>query len=112
MHKYRRYIFVWNVGTTRIVATERGRIALRSAIFVYRLGKDGKTAALIDKRIGFTNNLCGAATKLADKKKVAVLFVSSARPIGWLSRENIKTKRRFDIMRRSNFEGAFRPRFN
>jgi len=66
-HKYRRYIFAWNVGTQWIVATEQGGIALRSAIFVYRLGKDGKTATLIDKLIGFTNNVCGAATKLAGR---------------------------------------------
>jgi hypothetical protein len=66
-HKYRRYIFVWNLGTRWIVATEQGGIALRSAIFIYDLGKDGKTATLINKRIGFTNNVCGAATKLAGK---------------------------------------------
>jgi hypothetical protein len=66
-HKYRRYIFVWNIGTRWIVATEQGGIALRSAIFVYHLGKDGKTATLINKRIGFTNNVCGAATKLAGR---------------------------------------------
>jgi hypothetical protein len=62
----RRYIFVWNVGTRWIVATEQGGIALRSAIFVYALSKDGKTSTLIDKRIGFPNDVCGAATKLAD----------------------------------------------
>jgi hypothetical protein len=62
----RRYIFVWNVGARWIVATEQGGIALRSAIFVYDLGKDGKTSTLIDKRIGFLNNVCGAATRLAD----------------------------------------------
>jgi hypothetical protein len=66
-HKYRRYIFVWNVGARWIVATEQGGKALRSAIFVYHLGKDGKTATLINKRIGFTNNVCGAATKLAGR---------------------------------------------
>ena len=66
-HKYRRYIFVWNVGTRWIVATEQGGIALRSVILVYHLGKDGKTAALINRRIGFTNNVCGAATKLAGR---------------------------------------------
>jgi hypothetical protein len=66
-HKYRRYIFVWNIGTRWIVAAEQGGIALRSAIFVYHLGKDGKTATLINKRIGFTNNVCGAATKLAGR---------------------------------------------
>src|SRR4051812_17711635 len=48
-HRYRRYIFVWNVGAQWIVAIEQGGITLRSAIFVYRLGKDAKTAALIDK---------------------------------------------------------------
>jgi hypothetical protein len=60
----RRYIFVWNIGTRWIVATEQGGIALRSAIFAYDLGKDGKTATLIDKRIGSPTNVCGAATKL------------------------------------------------
>jgi len=64
-HKYTRYIFVWSVGARWIVATEQGGIALHSAIFVYRLGKDGKTATLINKRVGLTNDVCGAATKLA-----------------------------------------------
>ena len=62
----RRYIFVWNAGTRWIVATEQGGIALRSAIFVYALGKDGKTSTLIDKGIGFPNDVCGAATRLAE----------------------------------------------
>jgi hypothetical protein len=63
----RRYIFVWNIGTRWIVATEQGGIALRSAIFVYDLGKEGKTPTLINERIGFMNNVCGAATKLAGR---------------------------------------------
>lgn len=63
----RRYIFVWNIGTRWIVATEQGGIALRSIIFVYDLGKDGKTPTLIKDRIGFMNNVCGAATKLAGR---------------------------------------------
>jgi hypothetical protein len=66
-HKYRRYIFVWNVGARWIVATEQGGIALRPAIYVYRLGKGGKTATVIDKRIGVLNNVCGAATQLAGR---------------------------------------------
>lgn len=66
-HKYRRYLFVWNVGPRWIVATEQGGFALRSAIFVYDLGKDGKTATLIDKSTGFLNNVCGAAAKLAGR---------------------------------------------
>lgn len=64
-HKYLRYIFVWNVGTRWIVAIEQGGLALRSAIFVYRLGKDGKGLTLIDKSTEFVSNVCGAATKLA-----------------------------------------------
>jgi hypothetical protein len=68
-HKYRRYIFVWNVGTGWIVATETGGIALRSAISVYRLGKDGKTAVLIDEHAGFGNNVCESATKLAGNNR-------------------------------------------
>ena len=68
-HKYRRHIFVWNVGARWIVATDQGGIALRSAIFVYHLCKEGKTATLINKRIGFTNNVCGAAAKLAGENR-------------------------------------------
>ena len=66
-HKYRRYIFVWHAGARWIVAAEQGGIALRSAIFVYDLGKDGKIATLIDQSSGFLNNVCGAATKLAGR---------------------------------------------
>jgi hypothetical protein len=61
----RRYIFVWNIGSRWIVATEQGGIALRSEISIYDLGKDGTTATLIDKRFGFPDDVCGAATKLA-----------------------------------------------
>jgi hypothetical protein len=60
----RRYIFVWNIGTRWIVAMEIGGIALRSAVFAYDLGKDGKTARLIDEGMRI-NDVCGAATKLA-----------------------------------------------
>ncbi len=67
-HKHGRYIFVWNVGLRWIVATEHGGIALLSAVSVYQLGKDGKTVTLINKRTGFTNDVCGAATKWAGKK--------------------------------------------
>ena len=64
-HKHGRYIFVWNVGARWIVATEEGGIALHSAISVYRLDKDGKTAALISTRIGLIGEVCEAATRLA-----------------------------------------------
>jgi hypothetical protein len=64
-HKHRRYIFVWNIGTRWIVATEIGGIALRAAISTYELGKADKTAVLIDDRFTFPNDVCGAATKLA-----------------------------------------------
>ena len=60
----RRYLFVWNIDNRWIVATEQGGIALRSAVFVYDLGKDGKTVTLIDERIGFPSDACAAATKL------------------------------------------------
>jgi len=63
----RRHLFVWNIGSRWIVATEQGGIALRSAIFVYDLGKDGKIATLIDQRIGFPSDVCAAATKLAGR---------------------------------------------
>jgi hypothetical protein len=62
----RRYIFVWNIGTKWVVAMEIGGIALRSAVLVYDLGKDRKTATLIDQRMEI-NNVCGVATKLATK---------------------------------------------
>jgi hypothetical protein len=73
-HKYRRYIFVWNVCSRWIVATDQGGRALRSAIFVYHLRKEGKTATLINKRIGFTSYVCGGATKL-----IAPVFVPAQR---------------------------------
>ena len=66
-HNQSRYIFVWNIGTRWIVATEQGGIALRAAIFTYDLGKDGKTATLIEKRITFPNSVCAAATRLAGR---------------------------------------------
>jgi hypothetical protein len=50
-----------------IVATEQGGIALRDVIFAYKLGKDGKTAAEIEKRITFPNSACADATKLAGR---------------------------------------------
>jgi hypothetical protein len=61
----RRYLFVWNIDSRWIVATEQGGIALRSAVFVYDLGKDGKTVTLIDKRIGFPSDACAAASRMA-----------------------------------------------
>ena len=67
-HNHRRYIFVWNIGTRWIVAMEQGGIALRAAIFIYDLGKDDKTAALIEQRITFPNSVCANATKLAKKR--------------------------------------------
>jgi hypothetical protein len=67
-HNHRRYIFVWNIGTRWIVAMEQGGIALRAAIFIYDLGKDDKTAALIEQRITFPNSVCADATKLAEKR--------------------------------------------
>jgi hypothetical protein len=47
---------------------EQGGIALRAAIFIYDLGKDDKTAALIEQRITFPNSVCADATKLAEKR--------------------------------------------
>jgi hypothetical protein len=62
-HSHRRYIFVWNIGNRWIVATEQGGIALRAAIFTYDLGKDDKTAVLIEQRITFPESVCAVATK-------------------------------------------------
>ena len=67
-NKHRRYIFVWNIGTRWIVATEQGGIALRAAIFTYDLGKDGKTAVLIEESITFPESACASATKLVEKR--------------------------------------------
>jgi hypothetical protein len=66
-HKYARYIFVWNIGNRWIVATERGGIALRAAVSVYDLGKDGKTTALIEERITSPGSACDVATRLAGR---------------------------------------------
>lgn len=66
-HKYSRYIFVWHAGARWIVATEQGGIALHTAVFVYRLASDGKTATLIDKRTGLAGSACETATRLAGR---------------------------------------------
>ncbi len=66
-HKNRRYIFVWNIGNRWIVATEQGGIALRAGLFIYDLGKDGKTAALIERSFTFPESVCAAATKVAGR---------------------------------------------
>jgi hypothetical protein len=67
-HKYRRYIFVWNIGNRWIVAVEQGGIAVRAGISTYNLGKDDKTAVLIEQRITFPETVCAAATKLVEKR--------------------------------------------
>jgi hypothetical protein len=61
----RRYLFVWNIDSRWIVATEQGGIALRFVISVYALGKDDKIATLIDKGIGSPSDVCAAASELA-----------------------------------------------
>lgn len=66
-HKHRRYVFVWNIGARWIVATEVGGIALHAAVSIYDLGKDGKTATLIDNRMTSPTYVCAVATKLAGK---------------------------------------------
>lgn len=63
----RRYVFVWNIDSRWIVATEQGGIALRSAIYVYALGKDGKTVTLVDSRIGLPSEVCADASKLVGR---------------------------------------------
>jgi len=66
-HKYSRYIFLWNTGKRWIVATEQGGIALHTMIFVYELRKEGKTAALIEKRATFPESVCADATRMAGR---------------------------------------------
>jgi hypothetical protein len=56
-----------NAGKRWIAATEQGGIALRAMIFVYELRKEGKIAALIEKRITFPSGVCAAATSLAGR---------------------------------------------
>jgi hypothetical protein len=66
-HKHRRYIFVWNIGSRWIVATEIGGIALHAGISTYELYRDGKKAALIEERFTFPESVCAAATRLAER---------------------------------------------
>ena len=66
-HKNGRYIFVWNIGNRWIVATEQAGIALRTGVFIYNLGKDGETAALIERSFTFPDSVCAAATRLAGR---------------------------------------------
>ncbi len=66
-HKHGRYIFVWNIGSRWIVATEQGGKVLHAEVQTYDLGKDGKTAALIEERSTFPNSACATATRLAGR---------------------------------------------
>jgi hypothetical protein len=66
-HNHSRYLFVWNIGTRWIVATEQGGRVLRAAIFTYDLGKDDKTAVLIEEQTTFPTSVCAAATKLVER---------------------------------------------
>ena len=66
-HKNSRYIFVWNIRNRWIVATEQGGIALRAGLSIYDLGKDGKTATLIETSFTFPDSVCAAATRLAGR---------------------------------------------
>lgn len=68
-HKHRRYIFVWSIGNRWITAVEQGGIALRGVVSVYELGKDGKTAVLVEEHITFPNSVCADATRLAGSSK-------------------------------------------
>jgi len=63
----RRYIFVWNIGKRWIVAAEQGGKALRATTFTYDLGKDDKTAVLIETRITFPESVCAVATKQVER---------------------------------------------
>ncbi len=66
-HKHRRYLFVWNIGSRWIVAMEIGGIGIRAEVSTYELGKDGKTATLIENRFTIPVSACAAATKLAGR---------------------------------------------
>jgi hypothetical protein len=66
-HKHSRYIFVWNIGSRWIVATEEGGKVLRAAIVSYDLGNDGRNAIVIEERITSPTNFCAAATRLAGR---------------------------------------------
>jgi hypothetical protein len=66
-HKRSRYIFVWNIGSRWIVATEQGGKVLRAEVLAYDLGKEGKTAALIEERSTFPNSACATAARLAGR---------------------------------------------
>ena len=67
-HKHRRYLFVWNIGSRWIVAMEIGGIGIRAEVSTYELGKDGKTATLMENRFTIPVSVCAAATKLAGAK--------------------------------------------
>ncbi|HEY3825378.1 MAG TPA: hypothetical protein VGL82_12520 [Bryobacteraceae bacterium] len=64
-HIYSRYIFVWNIGSRWIVATERGGIALRDLVSAYELGRDGRSAILVEEHFTSPTNFCPIATRLA-----------------------------------------------
>jgi hypothetical protein len=62
--KNRRLIFVWNVGTRWIVATEHGGRGYNDPIFLYDLSPESHTATLVLERIAFPETVCATATRL------------------------------------------------
>jgi hypothetical protein len=61
----RRYIFVWNIGSRWIVATEQGGRGYNDPIFLYDAGKDGTAAVLLKRKIAFPPTVCADARKFA-----------------------------------------------
>lgn len=60
-HPHSRYLFVWNQGRRWIVAMEQGGKVLRTVVFVFDLGEDGKTAILIEQHNTFPNRVKNGA---------------------------------------------------
>jgi hypothetical protein len=62
--KNRRLIFIWNMGSRWVVATERGGRAYNDPIFAFDLSDDGRKATFAQERVAFPDTVCSTASSL------------------------------------------------
>jgi hypothetical protein len=60
----RRLIFIWNIGSRWIVATEHGGRGYNDPILAYDLGQGQESATLVEERIAFPETVCSTASSL------------------------------------------------
>jgi len=61
---HRRLIFIWNLRTLWIVATEHGGVGYYDPIFVYELSPEGPDAIFLAEVIALPETVCPIASGL------------------------------------------------